>query len=133
MKKLLLTLIFLLGFISVNAQTYRYKAQNFAYKYVNDNGYWTKWSDWKSCNILITIDTDDDIITIYSRTPQVYVITDYIRTYTDSSNGRQMEFKVIDQDRDIGNVRIRIEANGTSQLYVDFNDVSWVYGNITRY
>lgn len=80
-----------------------------------------------------TIDFDNDVIRIYSRTPQVYVVTKYVGDYSDYLGGKQIEFKVIDQDYDPGTIRIRVESNGTSQLYVDFADVSWVYGNVVKY
>jgi len=52
-------------------------------------------------------------------------------TYTDESQGKQTKFYVIDQDGDLGYVRLRIEKNGNSQVYIDFNDVMWVY-NVRR-
>lgn len=131
MKKFLL--VFLLAFVGffANAQTQWYKGTSYAYKYVNDYGYWTNWTDWYSCNINIKFDLTNDVITIYSNKTQVYVIYDGGERYSDSGGGYQVKFNVVDQDYDVGTVRLRIESNGNSQIYVDFANVSWVY-NVVR-
>ena len=74
---------------------------------------------------------DDDIIVIYSQQTQIYRVLENMGSYTDESGGRQTKFFVIDQDEDYGYVRLRIEKNGNSQVYIDFNDVMWVY-NVKR-
>lgn len=131
MKKFLLTLILTLGFIFPSfAQTYWYRTTAFAIKSVNVYGIWGPWSDWQKSNMDVSINTDDNIITIYSPVKQVYVILRYEGSYTDESGGIQREFTVIDQDLDKGKIRLRIEKNGNSQLYVDFANIIWVY-NIT--
>ena len=112
---------------SAEAQTYSYRAFQFSIKYLNDNGTWTNWSAWQDVNIKVKIDFDEDIIIIYSKRPQVYQVISEGESYTDSSGGQQVKFKVVDQDEDYGTVRLRIEKNGNSQLYVDFSDVMWVY------
>ena len=115
---------------NVNAQTYYYKTYQFAIKYKTNN-VWGGWSDWQPSNIKMKIDLDDDIITIYSEKVQVYRVLESMGTYTDDSGGRQTKFFVIDQDDDYGCVRLRIEKNGNSQVYIDFNDAMWVY-NVKR-
>ena len=79
----------------------------------------------------MTIDFNDDCITIYSSKTQVYQITECARQFTDSSGGRQVEFAFVDQDDDKGHIRLRIEANGNSQVYIEFNNIMWVY-NVKR-
>lgn len=111
----------------VEAQTYNYRAFEFSIKYLNDNGTWTNWSDWKKVNIRVKIDFDTDLIVVHSQRTQVYQVISGGESYTDSSGGQQVKFKVIDQDDDYGTVRLRIEKNGNSQLYIDFSDVMWVY------
>jgi hypothetical protein len=58
----------------------------------------------------------------------VYAYTD---PYYDDGGGVQIKFSVIDQDGDRGTVRLRIQNDGNSQLYVDFADIMWVY-NVYR-
>lgn len=114
---------------NIRGQTYYYNAYQFAYKY-KSYGRWANWSNWENCNILVTIDYTNDLVRIYSNSPQTYKITRYIRKYIDNSGGQQAEFSFIDQDYDRGNMRLRIESNGNSQIYIDFADMMWVY-NVT--
>ena len=131
MKKLFLLFFTALTFTIVKAQTYYYNATSFAYKAVNSYGYWTDWTDWESCNVPIVMDYDNDVVTIYSNRTQIYKITKYIRKYTDSSGGSQVEFNFVDQDYDRGVMRLRVERNGNSQIYVGFTNIMWVY-NVRR-
>ena len=129
--RLLLIFTLLFGISNnVNAQTYFYKGFQAAYKYV-ENRQWTNWTDWKKVSVLISIDYDNDIIKVHSNTPQIYVVTNYDKTFTDSSGGQQVQFTVIDQDYDVGKIRLRIERNGNSQVYVEFADVILVW-NVVR-
>ena len=131
MRKLIILLMLLIASftmpIEANAQTYSYRSFQFSYKQLTDYGIWTNWSKWEDSNLLITINYDDDVIKIYSKMMQIYVITGYSDSYTDDSGGRQVKFNFVDQDGDKGTIRLRIEKNGNSQLYVDFADIMWVY------
>lgn len=129
MKRLLLSLLILISSYVV-AQTYNYTAYEFAYKEAV-YGYWSSWSNWERCDILVQIDFTRDVVRIYSADTQVYQILDYVKKFTDSSGGQQAEFRFIDQDYDLGTMRLRIERNGTSQMYIEFANVMWVY-NIRR-
>ena len=120
----------LLSASSLSAQTYYYKTFQFSIKY-KTNGVWSNWSDWESSNMTLTIDLDRDVITVYSEKRQIYKVLENMGSYTDESQGRQTKFYVVDQDGDLGYVRLRIEKNGNSQVYVDFNDIMWVY-NVRR-
>ncbi len=125
--------IMMLSFTNVvncSAQTYTYRTTGFSYKYKASYG-WTDWSPWESSNMKLTINYDDDIVIIYSKQMQVYHIYEYVSNYTDDSGGKQVKFNFIDQDYDKGTMRMRIERNGNSQIYIDFADVMWVY-NVVR-
>ena len=135
MKKyfLIFILFFAMSFAlpqSVDAQIYKYRTTAYAQKYVS-NGRWTDWTDWQSSDMLMTIDFTNDIVKIYSPKTQIYKITEYVRNYRDNSGGSQVELSFIDQDFDRGTMRLRIESNGNSQVYIDFADVMWVY-NVRR-
>jgi hypothetical protein len=98
---------------------------------MNNYGRWNNWTDWESSNVLITINFTTDVVKIYSPKTQIYKIIEFTRRFTDNSGGSQVEFKFIDQDYDRGTMRLRIERNGNSQLYVEFADIIWVY-NVRR-
>lgn len=128
MRKLLfmLMLLFTLSSSDVIAQNVQwYQTTEFAYKL---KGY--EWSDWQTARMGVKIDLSQDKITIYSRDVQIYRVISSVDPPYDP-NGQQVKFRVIDQDGDYGYVRLRIEDNGNSQIYVDFNDISWVY-NVVR-
>jgi hypothetical protein len=116
--------------LEIKAQTYYYRTTEFAIKYKTSYG-WGNWSDWQKSNIKMKIDLDDDMIVIYSEKLQVYSVLKSMGTYTDESGGKQTKFYVVDQDEDLGYIRLRIERNGNAQVYIDFEDVMWVY-NVVR-
>ena len=133
MKKYFLIILMAMLFGAANkadAQTLYFKTYQFAIKYKTNYG-WTDWSDWKESDMKLKIDLDDDLIVIYSPNVQVYKVLRHEGNYTDDSGGKQIKFYAIDQDDDYGYVRLRVEKNGNSQVYVDFNDVMWVY-NVRR-
>lgn len=125
MKRLVVIIMFgLLYFGAAHAQTQWFKATEFAVKFASE------WSDWESVSVNIKIDLANDIIVIYSQETQVYKVLEVLSPPTDPS-GTQVKFKVVDQDYDIGSLRLRVENNGNSQIYIDFADISWVY-NVVR-
>lgn len=127
----LLAIITCMAIGTANAQTYAYRTTAFAMKQVTSYGVWTDWTDWQSSDMLITINFDTDVIKIYSPMTQIYRITKHVSNYRDNSGGTQSEYRFIDQDGDIGTLRLRIEINGNSQIYIDFSNVMWVY-NVVR-
>lgn len=135
MRKILLFVTMLFALLSASAQNsnvlwfkttaYAYKTYNYSYDRWND------WSDWIDSDMNMKIDLSTDKITIYSPEVQIYRVYETSDLYTDSSGGQQVKFSFIDQDGDYGHLRLRIERNGNSQVYIDFNNVSWVY-NVVR-
>lgn len=127
MKKIILGIVLTL-FMSIPSfsQIINFKATSVAIKEV---GY--RWSDWQKCNILITFNLRTDKVVIYSRSIQIYKVLTQGKSYVDESGGEQVKYDVIDQDDDLGDMRLRVERNGNSQIYIDFADVSWVY-NVIR-
>lgn len=129
MKKSILVIIFGLISLSIQAQSQWYKTTDLAYRIFED-GYWSSWSDWESVEVNVVINLDKDLVVIYSKETQIYKVLEQGK-YTEDSKGKQMSFKVVDQDYDIGTLRLRIDINGNSQIYIDFSDISWVY-NVIR-
>lgn len=114
--------------ISSNAQIQYYKTTAFAEAKIYNGTYY--WGDWQSSSLVITFNLNTDVITIYSPKTQVYKVYKTGNAYTDSKGGRQVTFYVIDQDYDKGTVRLRIDPSGSSQVYIDFSNVGWVYSVI---
>lgn len=102
-----------------------YQTTQFAYKLQGRD-----WSDWYDSKITIKFIMNQDKIIIYSDDPQIYRVIATLDPPYDPS-GQTVKFRVIDQDGDYGYLRLRLENNGNSQIYIDFNDISWVY-NVIR-
>lgn len=130
MKKIILLFFIIFGFaVTSKAQIQYYKSTAYAYANIYNGRY--VWGDWQDSNVLITINLTTDVITVYSPKTQVYKVYRSGEVVNNSKVGKQLTFYVIDQDYDKGHVRLRIANDGTSQIYVDFNNVAWVY-NVIR-
>ena len=130
MKKIMMVFAFLLTVMSMDAQTYKYKTTAFAYKTLGNHG-WSRWTDWEQSSMLVVINADRDVITVYSQDPQEYDIIDYQGEERDS-NGKSIRYLCVNEDGLRCNIRLRKQYDGSIQLYVDFNDVMWVYSLTER-
>lgn len=130
MKKLIFTLLACLCLGIAEAESLFYRASFFAYKYVDNDNHWNDWSDWEPSKIVLSIDTDKETITIYSEQEQRYFILERGDDDQDAAGGEQVEFSVIDQDGDTGVIRVRAQKNSVLQLYVEFNNIMWVYSGL---
>ena len=133
MKKFLLIMLMAVIGLTASAESLWFNAYSYAIKYktASNRNNQTGWSDYTRCNVPIEFKMDDDMIIIYSNKTQVYAIYDDAGEYNDTQGGHQKGFYVLDQDYDKGMIRLRIARDGTSQIYIDFNDVGWVY-NVVR-
>lgn len=131
-KKIIFTIILLFSFLTSFAQIQWYRATSFAMANVYNGRY--VWGDWEKSNVNICFNLGTDVITIYSPRTQTYRIYGTYnngKAYSDNSGGRNVKFYVIDQDYDKGELRLRVESNGNSQIYIDFNNIAFVY-NVVR-
>ena len=120
-------LLFMCLTVTVSAQTYKYYTNSFAYKEF-ENGYWSEWSDWKPSHLLVVISFDRQIINIYSEEMQEYDIYEYNGEETDTDGGQSLKFNCVNRDGLRCQIRLRVQKDGSQQLYVDFSDVIFVYG-----
>lgn len=131
MKKFLFILFCFLS-IACRAEKMWFRTTGYAEATITNGRY--SWSDWQSSNLQLLIDTDADRVIVYSPKIQIYKVYDTYNngnTYEDVSGGVNVMFYVVDQDGDIGKVRLRVEKNLNSQVYVIFNNCAWVY-NVER-
>ena len=133
MKKFLLVILMAVIGFTASASSLWFRAYSYAIKYKNEYNRNNSqgWSSFQKCNVDIEFKVDDDFIVIYSNKTQIYGIYGDAGEYNDNSGGKQKGFYVIDQDYDKGMIRLRIARDGTSQIYIDFDDVGWVY-NVVR-
>lgn len=130
MKKFLAIVIILLSSLAVSksyAEVTKYTAYSLAMKTADNRGNWSKWSDWESCSILIVIDFDKERLTIYSHKTQVFDIISYEDWESDGEGGRTMSLSCVDDEGLRCTLRYRQDKDGDLQLYVDYNNLMYVY------
>lgn len=128
MKKFILFLLLFCFSIGITAQTYKYRATQYAYKTTNRYGVWSNWSDWQNVSILVVVSLDREKINIYSQTTQEYDIYDAGNDWvSDNEGGRTWTLKCVNADGLRCEVRLRSQRDSQLQLYVDFSDMMWVY------
>lgn len=131
MKKLLIVIVLLVsGVLCSWAELIRLTGTSYC---IRERGYygWTDYSSPTRCNIPIVIDTDEDLITIYSARPQIYNIVNYVGSGYDNDGDYIIRFQFVDQDYDRGTMRLVERRSGKYEVYIDFQNVSWVY-SVTR-
>lgn len=101
-----------------------------AYQYTQKMSYESDFDDWTKVNIPITFNLTTDQIIIYSQRVQTYYIYKY-DTYISNEGLNAVRFYFVDQDLDKGTCRLVIRKDGTSQIYIDFSNITWVY-NVIR-
>ena len=116
---------------NLNAQTYKYYSTDFAIKAKNEYGYWSDWSDWEPCKCLVIINFERNVINIYSKEPQEFDIYEDVGEEKDRE-GSSFSLKCVDKDGLRCSVRFRMQNNGVLQLYVEYNDIMYVYCLIKR-
>jgi hypothetical protein len=114
---------------SVHGKVIKLRSTAFSSRHKINEYKWSNWSDWEEASILITIDTDNDRITVYSSQRQVYDIANNEGESTDEDGDKTISLYCIDDDGTKCRVRLVYlnSQNEKIQLYVDYIDVSWVY------
>ena len=114
---------------TISAEVINYRSTEFAIGARNSHGS-ISWGDWEKSNVGLTIDWDAQRICIASPEPQAYDIYE-MGEETMDGNGSSIDCLADDTEGGRCKIRFRIQKDGTSQLYVFYNDVAWVY-NIVR-
>lgn len=131
MKKfLILFILFITGTLVSSAQdVMKFNTISFTYQELTPYG-WSGWAPYQSSNVMILMDFNRDIVTIYSPVTQKYKIIDYYGTTTDSDGDTTAKFQFIDQDGDYGTMRLMQRRTGKSEIYIQYQNVIWTYSVI---
>ena len=119
----------LLSCLPSSAQVIRFNTTSYTSNVLR-GGRWSGWREPVSSDMLLTIDLDLGIVTIYSPKTQVYRLLEYEGMRTDRDGDTTMSFLVVDQDGDRGGLRLMERRNGRNEVYIDFADVHWCYSVI---
>lgn len=129
--KYLLSLLWLVTLsTNLKADVIKCKGYGFSYQYTNPKtGYTGPWATWTETDILITIDIENERIRIFSENEQDYNIIQFLGEKIDRDGDKIMRFVCVNEDGKKCNIRIvkLLSKDGTSQLYVDFSNITWVY------
>lgn len=132
MKKILtliLTLVMAACVFSSSADEVIYmKATSFSSRQYNyQYGFWHAWSDWEPCDVRIDINVTRDMVVVHSAKLQVYSIYSVVEQSNDQYGGKYVKYGVVDEDDSIGYMRLRLQSDGTAQIYFDFSNIMFVY------
>lgn len=110
-------------------QVYKLKSTSYSSKYKVNDYRWSDWAEWEESNVLITIDINKDRITIYSKLTQVYDIAENEGETFDNDGDITLSLFCVDKDGLTCRIRLvkLISQDGRNQLYVDYDDLKWVY------
>lgn len=117
--------------VAYKTETFRFRTDEFAVDTRNSYGK-VSWGDWERCKVLLTIDFDNDYIKVYSDKKQNYVIIDTSDAYQDKSGGSNIDCTAIDEEGIECSLRLRVQRDGTAQLYAFYNNIAWVYSGLYR-
>lgn len=132
LKRILAVMILSLISLSASAQVWQFRSEAYSQRVTNSYGQWGNWSKWQKCNVNITINLNNDLVTIYSNRTQYYQVTSYTGTYMD--NGTQcVDYKFYDQDGDKGTMTLAMKPNGQSEIYIRFANIQWAYVVVRTY
>jgi hypothetical protein len=125
MKKIITLLLFLFAMQTfIFGQVYKYRTTQISMKVGNND-----WGEWEESEILLIVNLNDQRITIHSSKIQKYDIVTWHESYRDKDGDTNYSFTCVDQDGDYCTVTHCLceSQNGRNQLYIRFNNITWVY------
>ena len=100
-----------------------FSSRQYDYQY----GFWHDWDDWEPCDVRIDINVTRDVVVVHSAKLQVYSIYSVVEQSNDQYGGKYVKYGVVDEDDSIGYMRLRLQSDGTAQIYFDFSNIMFVY------
>lgn len=128
MKKLVIIISLLLLSSSVFSQNImKVRAKHLSYINKDDYGNWEDWPDPVETNVLITFDTDNEVLNIYSKEEQVYSVIN--SEVTEKFEELNFYFNCIDQKGQKCQVIITRYSDpvDTGKITIIYPSMAWVY------
>ena len=121
MKKtatLLFIVFALLMTFSASAQVYKFRTTDYTFRQTLTNSRGSEWAPWEEVNALITIDTDESRIHIYTKETQVYDIIDYNSPKTKNENDITLIYSCIDKGGSSCTIKLERLSYQNNQLFL---------------
>ena len=129
MKKIFITLVLLIYATLSYSEEISFYTNFMSYKILKDS-VWQDWSDWRECYIEIVWDTDSNSITLHSKnTEKVFKIDPSFRKIEDDNSITTL-YTVLKSENNCLGIRFRIQRDGVKQIYIDYEDIVYVYNLI---
>lgn len=126
MKKYLLILLLFVS-IPASSQIFYFRSTAFSIN-TRHYGIWAGWENWEPSNLNITADFNINVVTVHSKVVQTYNLINASNKFYDSDGDINIWFNFVDQDGDQGVLKIIKQNNDQSlNLYIQFDNISWVY------
>lgn len=119
MKKFLFILMLLFTTTLSYSQTYY---TDYMSRMIKVDSCWTDWTDWEQCFTEVTI--NDSTISIYD--VQEYTILEIVGIEEDDYS-QTIKYKVVYNKDKVIFIRFRKQIGGIKQLYLDYENVIYVY------
>jgi hypothetical protein len=128
MKKKVLIAFLLFGFLSGYSQTITMKTSSVSVCEKTPTGKWSKWTDFKKAELVITVDAKKNRIVINSPEIQVFTITAYGEKI-ETENDKIVPFDCMDNNGSKCKILaiIRKKEGNRMQFYVNYSEVKFVY------
>ncbi len=126
--RLLCFSLFFLVTSLASAQVYKFKASSYSTMEKDDKGKWGKWSPFKESTVVITLDGKKDRIVIASQEIQLFQIVTYGKKISNEFDDI-VPFECTDLNGGDCSIQIvtRKNQDNRKQIYVNYNDVKFVY------
>ena len=129
MKKIFITLVLLIYTTLSYSEEISFYTNFMSYKILKDS-VWQDWSDWKECYIEIVWNTDSNSVTLHSKnTEKVFKIDPLFRKIEDDNSITTLHTVLKSENSCLG-IRFRIQRDGVKQIYIDYEDIVYVYNLI---
>lgn len=126
MNKIKTSFVLLLLFFGVSqgfSQVYKFKTTGLSVSVKEANGKFGNWTELKSVNIVVNLDTNKNRIVIYSEAIQLFDIVEYLPTEENSSD---IVYPFVCKDNNGENCTLsfitRKKQDNRKQLYVKYAD-----------
>ena len=124
--KYLLTIVFLCIFALANAQERVYlETQAYSYSYQLADNSWKDWCDWIPCDLTVTMDLKNNLITVDNKKDDVFRIIKYQDQTTNSDGQKIVPFMC--RDKDNGICMITLVIGKYSAMHIEYSDAKVQY------